>query len=250
MTASDYVSLISSIASGVLAVVALALAIVFFILSKKDAERSEQNAQQIASSVRQLEKLFDTLYSDTFSMMRETYTDMRRHVWRANPDRGEDADAENEEAATLTKQTSAILEKVAEASAQIGVTGAKLEALQQRLQPALRETLEAESVKREDSNSLQARVIRFIATRESAGKGVRLREIVRALGDDEDDVVTVLFDLGRSGVVDWENAPDLLGLEDEIQYVPVRSRAALRRRRKQNQPESAEQPDKSTSQDS
>src|SRR5690348_16395858 len=79
----DLINLFSAAASIILALVALGLAVFFFVQSKNEADRSAKSAEEISSSVGRLEKLFDSLYSDTFSMMRDSVTDMRRHVWKA-----------------------------------------------------------------------------------------------------------------------------------------------------------------------
>lgn len=231
LSPSDYFGLASSIASGVLAVVALALSIVFFILSKRDAERSTKNAQEISGSVTRLEKLFDTLYSDTFSMMRDTYTDMRKHVWRATP-----ADSTADEAETgdssVAEQTRELLHRVGEASQQIGVTGEKLAELQERLQPVVRQTLEAESERREESPSLRTRIVRFVQSRDRRGIPATVGLISRALNVEEGGVVDEVFDLGRQGVLDWDGAANLLANDTAITYVPSKERADLLERRR------------------
>lgn len=230
LSPNDYVSLFSSIASGVLAVVALALSIVFFVLSKQDAERSSKNAQQIAGSVERLEKLFDTLYSDTFSMMRDTYTDMRKHVWRAQPseaDGGQDDAAES----PATAQTQELLTRVGEVSAQIGVTGEKLEDLQARLQPVLLESLEAESAKRDEMPALRSRILRYVKDRSLRGNNPTIRDVSRALRLEESDLVNDLFEMGRKGVLDWNGAPNVLAQDTSLQFVPPSERAQMRKRR-------------------
>jgi hypothetical protein len=47
----DVVNLFSAASSIILAIVALVLSVFFFVQSKKDAERSEQSAHEISSSV-------------------------------------------------------------------------------------------------------------------------------------------------------------------------------------------------------
>lgn len=222
-TTSEYITLVSSIASGVLAVVALALAIVFFVLSKKDADRSAQSSQQIAGSVDRLEKLFDTLYSDTFSMMRDTYTDMRKHVWRADPSAvdGLPLDADSPAELSPTDQTSEFLEKFAEVSAQIGVTDEKVEALQQKLEPILKQTLEAEAARRDDSPSLRSRAVQFLRANGGRNRQITFSRMAKVLEVDEGSLADVLFELARAGVVDWETAPNMLGLDDVLRYVPA-----------------------------
>lgn len=49
--------------------------------SQRSEREAEKAANAIAHSVAKLEDLFDRLYSDTFGIMRDTVTDMRRHVW-------------------------------------------------------------------------------------------------------------------------------------------------------------------------
>ncbi|MFA4861105.1 hypothetical protein [Methanoregula sp.] len=75
------IGLIASIASLVLAIIAIWLSIVFFRMSSEFSTNATEASKDIGSSVERLEKLFDKLYSDTFSMMRETVTDMRKHMW-------------------------------------------------------------------------------------------------------------------------------------------------------------------------
>lgn len=81
MSTGELIPLIASIASLVLAVIAIWLSITFFRLSSKLLENTTEATRGIESSVDRLEKLFDHLYADTFSMMRDTVSDMRRHIW-------------------------------------------------------------------------------------------------------------------------------------------------------------------------
>lgn len=68
----DIISFIASIASLILAVGAIWLSVVFFRMSDAASKATTEAAKDIAASVERLEKLFDKLYSDTFSMMRDT----------------------------------------------------------------------------------------------------------------------------------------------------------------------------------
>jgi vacuolar-type H+-ATPase subunit H len=82
-------SIIASIVSVVIAILAIWLSIVFYKMSSKLSVSTNDAAKGISSSVERLEKLFDKLYSDTFSMMRDTVSDMRHHLWPAK-DRSEE----------------------------------------------------------------------------------------------------------------------------------------------------------------
>ncbi len=95
------ISLIASIASLILAIVAIWLSISFFKMSSKLANNATEATKDMGSIVIRLEKLFDKLYADTFSIMRDTVTDMRKHIW---PDDGADAKKLAGEAEQLAEQ--------------------------------------------------------------------------------------------------------------------------------------------------
>jgi len=99
MSLAEVISLVASIASVILAIVAIWLSIVFYQLSSQLSESTKEAAKGIGSSVERLEKLFDKLYSDTFTMMRDTVTDMRKHIWPEVTHEDEKASEEVEEKA-------------------------------------------------------------------------------------------------------------------------------------------------------
>jgi len=77
----NIISLIASLASLILAIVAIWLSFKFFEKSNEASEKTIEASKGISSSVERLEKLFDKLYSDTFTMMKDTVSDMRKHIW-------------------------------------------------------------------------------------------------------------------------------------------------------------------------
>jgi hypothetical protein len=81
MSIHDLISLVASIASLILAVIAIWLSLYFYRESSRLSESTQEAAKGIAASVQKLEALFNSLYADTFSMMRDTLGDMRRHLW-------------------------------------------------------------------------------------------------------------------------------------------------------------------------
>lgn len=85
MSNVELLSFVASIASLVLAIVAISLSVVFFRMSSNLSEKSTEAAKGINASVEKLEMLFDRLYADTFSMMRDTVSDMRKHIWPEEP---------------------------------------------------------------------------------------------------------------------------------------------------------------------
>ncbi|GAG67013.1 unnamed protein product [marine sediment metagenome] len=81
MTNIEISSIIASCTSVILAIVAIALSILFFRMSSLLSESTKEASKSISAGVERLEKLFDKLYADTFSMMKEAYSDMRKHIW-------------------------------------------------------------------------------------------------------------------------------------------------------------------------
>lgn len=89
MSRSEILSVVASTASLTLAILAIWLSIVFFRMSSLLSESTKEASKEIGASVERLEKLFDKLYSDTFSMMKDTYSDMRKHIWPEEPIEGD-----------------------------------------------------------------------------------------------------------------------------------------------------------------
>ena len=135
----DIVNLFSAAASIILAIVALTLSIFFFVESKRAADQSSKSAGEISASVGRLEKLFDSLYSDTFSMMRETVTDMRKHVWRLAPDVVPDGDDEID--MRLRESQVSVLVELDRVSKRVGLTDANIDELREQLAPVLHRAL-------------------------------------------------------------------------------------------------------------
>ena len=78
MSASEIVSLVVTV---VLSLLAIGLSVAFYKFSMDASESANKASAEIHSSVERLEQLFDRLYNDTFSVMRDTVTDIRKHMW-------------------------------------------------------------------------------------------------------------------------------------------------------------------------
>ncbi len=75
------VSLVSSIASLVLALIAIWLSFIFYRMSSQASDSANKASSEIHESVTKLEGLFNRLYSDTFTMMKDTVANMQKHIW-------------------------------------------------------------------------------------------------------------------------------------------------------------------------
>ncbi|RAK39730.1 hypothetical protein B0I29_104268 [Actinoplanes lutulentus] len=135
-------NLISAVISTVLAVVALYLSIVFYRMSTSEAQRSQKSADDIAASVQRLEALFSSLYSDTFSMMRETVTDMRAHAWPTEKSSNRAKEEERRDSEVLMSAQKDIVDSVSEISKRLGLAEGSLDALKAQVDPVVHEAIE------------------------------------------------------------------------------------------------------------
>lgn len=168
MSTFDVISFVASIASLILAVGAIWLSIVFYKMSTQASNATTEAAKGIAASVERLEKLFDKLYSDTFSMMRETVTDMRKHMW---PTESEDTDKVFEEAEkkadekvaelkrTMEQEVGSILQKQKIADEKLASVRAEMRSV---LDKAISSSRQVENEAREET--IREHIIRALAT--------------------------------------------------------------------------------------
>lgn len=104
----DYFSLISSITSIILGVIAIVLSILFYRMSEKMGRENEKVSTNIESNVTKLEELFNKLYTGTFDMMKETVSDMRKHVYKNENDNNSIDSDEKVLSATISSMSSEI----------------------------------------------------------------------------------------------------------------------------------------------
>jgi hypothetical protein len=99
MSAIEIASLIASFFSVGIALMAIWLSIVFYRMTTGLSVSVRDAAKDIGASVERLETLFSKLYADTFSMMRDTVTEMQKHVWPEKSDSVEKISVEAEKRA-------------------------------------------------------------------------------------------------------------------------------------------------------
>jgi hypothetical protein len=77
----EIASIIASIISVFLGGFAIWLSITFYRLSNQTSQETKEAARTIFSNVERMEIIIDKLYSDTFGIMKDTVSDMRKHIW-------------------------------------------------------------------------------------------------------------------------------------------------------------------------
>ena len=150
-------ALVSSIVSIIIGGFAIWLSVTFYKMSNKISEDTKGAAKGISSSVNRLESLFDSLYSDTFSMMKETVTDMRKHIWPVKEQSAEEqkqieekANAKiNELKKQISDELSGMMERVGDTDSKIDDVEKNLEKLVDR---AIQQTRKVESEAQEEKS--------------------------------------------------------------------------------------------------
>ena len=212
------VSVIASIASLVLAILAVWLSLEFFKLSSAASKATEEAAKGISASVERLEKLFDKLYSDTFSMMRDTVTDMRKHIWK-EPSTDESISANEELRAEITNQIDEILSK------RSGTTN-DAEGLKNELERTIEEMFQIRESRTSTSNDL--RILKLI---KALGKA-RVDRLTEILEESSNDIAMGLFRLRRARKVTWEGQENVLSSDTVIlptsDHLPLADEPELR----------------------
>jgi hypothetical protein len=226
----DLLNLFAAATSIILAVVALTLSIFFFVQSKNAADQASTSAERISSSVDRLEALFGKLYSDTFSMMRETVTDMRKHIWKPSD---VDSNSKDDEAIKAERKSSQaqVLAELDRISHQIGIQDEKVEQLRTAIGPVVDRALkdQEEVVAAISTEKLRARMLDSLA--ESTKNPVQLSNVVgiKLNANDPDNLPfwRTLFDLQRDGLVAWEGETDEIRW-DQLIHITDKGRESLR----------------------
>jgi len=208
-TAFDIIAFIASIASLILAVVAIWLSVFFFRLSDEASKATTGAAKGIAASVDRLEKLFDKLYSDTFSMMKDTVTDMRNHIWnkpQPNQDKSEVNDAIKKEIESRVKQA---LEKEGIGNKE------KQEKVTKELGGALESILKEASAKSRSQSSIS--VLEAIR----ANQPITMGKLSTLLNMKEQEVaIQHLFPMREEGQITWDSSPNSISSTSLIRLSP------------------------------
>ena len=203
LSAIELFSLISSIASLILAIGAIWLSIVFFKMSDAASKATTEAAKGIGASVERLEKLFDKLYSDTFSMMRDTVSDMRKHIWN-NPNE-EKLEVNQSIKNEIARQVSKVLEEE-------GLSNSpKKEEMSQKLEGVLEDIF-----KQAKQRKQSVRSEKLLATIKEH-QPVTMIKLAKMLGMEEEDVaIPNMFNLREAGKITWDGPSNSLSSDSII----------------------------------
>ena len=220
-------SIAAAAVSIVIAAFAIWLSIVFYRLSVDSSNRIQESAKDLSSSVSKLEKLFEHLYSDTFAMMRDTYSDMRKHVWPEATEQESEVISQIETRADskiedIRHELMTQIENVAERA---GGTDSKMEQLRKELSPLVDDAI---SRSRNAESEAQEETLRdvLLSRIRAAGKhGILASELYNFVVNKNvnwaSKFFTELDNLKHEGRINYDAASRSMGPGDEIFYAPA-----------------------------
>ena len=198
----EWLTVLGAAMTFVLGIVAIWLAILFYRLSTDQAERIRSSATSIESTVARLEKLFEVMYHDTFSIVQDTVADMRTHIWHKSEYPGpRTVDSPNSEV-HLSSEDRAQQEEPAHPKRNSDGDSAGLES---------------------QSHDLLVAPDSLVLSLVGSGGGIRMRRLLEAAsacGYSTSAIVADLFQLRESGRVSWEGVGDILTGESVVRLMP------------------------------
>lgn len=232
MSLSDFgtvIGIAAAVASVVLAVVAIGLSVQFFRMSQTNAKDAANAAKDIQASVEQLEGLFDRLYSDTFGMVRDTFSDMRQRVFTAPSESSHDAELRAEQ--RIAEMSEKVTSEIERLTKHAGATDAELGKIRGQLNDVVGRALAESSVAAVEAQraTLEERILALLAEHPWGVNG--LMSALVAEGFTEEDTVRVLFELRRAGRVVWRGSETSLSWGTTVSLRPTRTTAISRQPR-------------------
>ena len=205
-------ALIASAVSIGIAVFAVWLAITFYKMATKVSEGIKDAAKNISSGVDRLEKLFDKLYADTFGMMRDTFTDMRKHMWTGEKVTEGKVSEETERKAEekIKKLRAEIKEQLNETLAKQKITNKKYTVLSKDMSELMDKIIvDSRKVDSEAlEETLRNRLLIYLQRPPSTTTGVKANDVVIEMNEkyrfDSEDVVYELEKLRDQGIITFK----------------------------------------------
>jgi len=206
----EILSIVSSLVSLVIGGLAIWLAVKFYEMSSKSSEKLEQASNNIDSTTKRLETLFDKLYADTFAMVKDTVSDMRKHVWKAD-------EVEEEVSKNKLDDLKSELLKELSLSFNNGDQQEEIENLKSKVSELLEKAVDKSA--NISNNVFEQEVLDCIKELGEYGRAVYYPEVSSYLGLDEKKVVPILFSLKKQEKITWGRKG--LSSKDSIQVTPL-----------------------------
>ncbi|MEA4286496.1 hypothetical protein VBS75_25210 [Klebsiella pneumoniae] len=220
-TTVTIVGFIATIASLVLAIGAIWLSIIFFKMSDVASKETTAAAKDIQASDERLENIFDKLYSDTFSMMRDTVTDMRQHIWR-KPDAGtpssvtEDEDKIKELKNSISQE---IISLVDEKFKNMGSNDEKIKEIEDSVKTILESKLTNSLNEGRIPRSVMKRRVLSIIERYRMISVEKLFSLLKErylLESNSKEIMPILFELRENNIITWNGPSNEISIDNIV----------------------------------
>lgn len=201
----DFLAIVGVIAGAVsviLAIVAIWLSFALYKLSQKSSQTVLDATTRIESATGELTTLFDRMYSEVWGVARRSYEDMSSALYSRT---GTESDVGEERLSRFREELSAAIDDVA---TRVGTTSEEIRRLQQQFTPALTEKLIDETTHLATdvaAHAIREDILALAAFTREQGGTLTASKIVNTLSPqyDDRDIVRILDELHRGGVVMW-----------------------------------------------
>ena len=219
----ETVSLVASIVSVIIGAFAIWLSVTFYRMSNKISEDTREASKGISASVDRLESLFDRLYSDTFSMMKDTVSDMRKHIWPEKEQPSEKLNEIEEKADEKIKQLrDEIGSEMSSVMSQMGRTAGKIDGVETRLTELIDKAIqtsrrvESEAQEEMSMSEVLSRVYSFVKRYGETSVGRIITHPIMRKRFPKSMVMEALAILIRDKMIEADGEIDDLGLNTVV----------------------------------
>lgn len=203
-TSLSVVSVIASVASLALAVIAIWFASKFYELSSKQAKDAEKASTDIAKSVGKLELIFNKMYSDTFGMVQN----MQERIWQLVPPSSAEGTGKNVHPASKSESDTDALDNSDPGAPPPPPAS-------QETQNHVEDTIEDDKV----VNQATKGIIQWVLF--DVGRALTVPELATVIGvANETELLPAIVDLRKHGVVTWEGDLSSISSNDRISLTP------------------------------
>ncbi|ELB2229824.1 hypothetical protein [Vibrio parahaemolyticus] len=203
MSGAEVVGLVASIVSLIIGGFAIWLSVTFYKMSTKSSKELEQASANIDSTVNRLEVLFDKLYADTFSMMKDTVTDMRNHVWKTASTESSDSRAELDE--SLVQLKAELNQQIEQLILSQGKANEKVDSFAKQVEALVSDTIDKSAMKKATKSALEKADLVVSVLKQHGG--LNEAQLQKLTGLSELDLTQTIFDLGSKKIIEWEEGP-------------------------------------------
>lgn len=202
-TTIQVVSLFASMASLALAIVAIWLSFKFYDRSERSSEKIEEANRSIHASVDKLEEVFKMQYSDTFSMVRDTYSDFRRRLLEGAGSNEDNASAQIQAEEKINQLRKEVFSELRELMAKVSEADGKKVSVHKELEKVVDKAIgESRNIEKEGIEKNTEDVIRQVLSRIPRGTTIKVSRLMEEMASYPPAIVeSALRNLSREGVI-------------------------------------------------